>query len=299
MLVLIPSSIMIAAADPEATTDFGKYAQVGVNCSFQREPPQDVIAQENKECVPVIRHESQWTWIRSLCRCFYPRSASIYSASVLPETVYLPPQTPMNYGKKTLVLDLDETLVHSSFQGIADPDFVLPVEVNGVVYSVFVLKRPGVSEFIEQTALNFELVVFTASLSAYANAVIDQLDPDHHITHRLFREHCIQQADGYVKDLSRLGRDLQSVILIDVRNKQNSSLSGTLNPDNLILIKSFVEGKDDELEQLYPLLQELIDAEDVRRTLRPQKRSISQTVTVDLEEGRSECNSPRVKAHDY
>ena len=34
-------------------------------------------------------------------------------------------------GKKTLVLDLDETLVHSSFQEIDNPDIVQPVDIDG------------------------------------------------------------------------------------------------------------------------------------------------------------------------
>ena len=46
-------------------------------------------------------------------------------------------------GKKTLILDLDETLVHSSFKPVPNPDIILPVEIEGKVCEVYVLVRPG------------------------------------------------------------------------------------------------------------------------------------------------------------
>jgi TFIIF-interacting CTD phosphatase-like protein len=49
-------------------------------------------------------------------------------------------------GKKTLVLDLDETLLHSSFKPIPNPDFIVPVEIEDQVHKVYVLKRPGVEK---------------------------------------------------------------------------------------------------------------------------------------------------------
>jgi len=47
-------------------------------------------------------------------------------------------------GKKTLILDLDETLVHSQFKEIPDPHITLPVEIDGVVHKIFILVRAGV-----------------------------------------------------------------------------------------------------------------------------------------------------------
>ena len=38
--------------------------------------------------------------------------------------------------KKTLVLDLDETLVHSSFKPIPNADFVLSIDLEGVIHRV-------------------------------------------------------------------------------------------------------------------------------------------------------------------
>ena len=49
-----------------------------------------------------------------------------------------------------LVLDLDETLVHSSFRPVPHADFVIPVEIDGRLVDVYVLKRPHVDEFLRQ-----------------------------------------------------------------------------------------------------------------------------------------------------
>ncbi|KAI9325949.1 hypothetical protein DFJ73DRAFT_965456 [Zopfochytrium polystomum] len=70
-------------------------------------------------------------------------------------------------GKKCLVLDLDETLVHSSFKPVLNCDFVVPVEIDGTVHRFYVLKRPGVDEFMRRVGSQFEVVVFTTSLAKF------------------------------------------------------------------------------------------------------------------------------------
>lgn len=254
--------------DPEATSSFAR--------------PASEVPVVEEVVVPVRSH-----WLLRLCRCLCFRN--IYSPVVAPITSLLPPQTAMDFGKKTLVLDLDETLVHSSLQGLSDPDHVFSLEIEEKLYSVFVNVRPGVCEFLEQMKVNYELVVFTASRKMYADKVLDLIDPMELVSYRLYREQCLQRQEGMVKDLALLGRDLAKVILLD-----NSQVSFQLQPDNGIHIRSYYGGPDDELEQLYPLLQELIDAEDVRPVLRSQRKAMSSKVTVDLEEVRSEVNSPRL-----
>ena len=73
------------------------------------------------------------------------------------------------------MLDLDETLVHSSFRPIPNPDFVIPVEIEGKVVDVYVLKRPHMDHFMAEVGSRFEVVVFTASLSKYAGVCQQQL----------------------------------------------------------------------------------------------------------------------------
>jgi RNA polymerase II subunit A small phosphatase-like protein len=62
-------------------------------------------------------------------------------------------------GKKTLVLDLDETLVHSSFKPVPSPDYVIPVEIEGRVVDVYVMKRPHVDHFLKAVGNRFEVRV--------------------------------------------------------------------------------------------------------------------------------------------
>lgn len=108
--------------------------------------------------------------------------------------------------KKTLVLDLDETLVHSSFKPPEQPDIVLPVEIEGKVCYVYVLIRPGAVKFLEELSEYYELVIFTASLSKYAEPLMKILDQDTHCSYHLFREHCTFYNGIFVKDMSQLGR---------------------------------------------------------------------------------------------
>ena len=86
---------------------------------------------------------------------------------------YLPPKSKQHLNKKTLVLDLDETLVHSGFKPFNTPsDIILKIELDNRIHDIHVLVRPGVEEFLEKMAKHYELVIFTASLSKvliYAN----------------------------------------------------------------------------------------------------------------------------------
>merc|ERR1719193_2712218 len=171
-------------------------------------------------------------------------------------------------GMKCLVLDLDETLVHSSFKPIRDADFIVPVEIERIVYKVYVRKRPFVDEFLVECAKHYEIVVFTASLGKYANPLLDILDVSKVISHRLFRESCVYHNESYVKDLSKLGRSMKDIIFID-----NSPLSYVFQPYNAIPITSwFNDRKDLELHALLPVLQTTLkEINDVRTLLDSSK----------------------------
>jgi len=179
---------------------------------------------------------------------------SIVSELETEETSYLlPPLNPSAPYKPCLVLDLDETLVHSSFKPIPDPDFVLSIELEGQTYNVYVRKRPGVDEFMTWCAERFEIVIFTASLAKYANPLLDILDPHKTISHRLFRESCVQHYGNYVKDMTMLGRKIEHSIIVD-----NSPFSYMFQPENAIPILSwFNDYSDRHLYTLLPLLEEL------------------------------------------
>lgn len=165
--------------------------------------------------------------------------------------------------RKCLVLDLDETLVHSSFKMVPNADFIVPVEIEGIVHNVYVIKRPGVDEFMRLMGRMYEIVVFTASLNKYADPVIDILDIHHVVSHRLFRESCYNHHGSFVKDLSQLGRPLHDTIILD-----NSPASYIFHPTNAVPVSSwFNDPHDTELTDLCPFLEDLCFVDDVRIVL--------------------------------
>mmetsp|Transcript_5268 Transcript_5268/g.7618 ORF Transcript_5268/g.7618 Transcript_5268/m.7618 type:complete len:361 (-) Transcript_5268:197-1279(-) len=172
----------------------------------------------------------------------------------------LPSIHPEDNGKKCLVLDLDETLVHSSFRSVPGADFVIPVQIEDVVHFVYVAKRPGVDEFLIEMAKHYEIIVYTASLNKYADPLLDLLDPKRVIRTRLFRESCVYYEGSYVKDLSLLNRDLSQCIIVD-----NSPNSYIFHPDNAIDCSSFIDDPADrELDQIGAFLKGIKGIEDVR-----------------------------------
>lgn len=166
-------------------------------------------------------------------------------------------------GKKCIVIDLDETLVHSSFKPISNADFIVPVEIDNVIHQVYVLKRPYVDEFLVKVGELFECVLFTASLAKYADPVADLLDKWDVFRSRLFRESCVFHKGNYVKDLSKLGRELQKVIIVD-----NSPASYIFHPENAVPVASWFDDMNDrELLDLLPFLENLSKVDSVYRLL--------------------------------
>jgi RNA polymerase II subunit A small phosphatase-like protein len=156
-------------------------------------------------------------------------------------------------GRKCLVLDLDETLVHGSFKYMPQADFVIPVEIESQFHNVYVIKRPGVDEFMERMGQIYEVVVFTASVSKYGDPLLNQLDIHNVVHHRLFRESCYNHNGNYIKNLSQLGRPLKDVIIID-----NSPASYLLHPQHAIPVSSwFSDIHDNELVDMIPFLEDL------------------------------------------
>ncbi|KAK1165525.1 carboxy-terminal domain RNA polymerase II polypeptide A small phosphatase 1-like [Acipenser oxyrinchus oxyrinchus] len=182
----------------------------------------------------------------------------------------LPQIRSQDVGKICVLIDLDETLVHSSFKPVNNADFIIPVEIDGTVHQVYVLKRPHVDEFLQRMGELFECVLFTASLAKYADPVSDLLDKWGTFRSRLFRESCVFHRGNYVKDLSRLGRDLKKSIIID-----NSPASYIFHPDNAVPVVSwFDDMSDTELLDLIPFFERLSKVDDVYTVLK-QQRTIS------------------------
>lgn len=167
--------------------------------------------------------------------------------------------------KKTLILDLDETLIHSDMDYVlTQHDKVLHLKSDDQEHMIPIIFRPGLNEFLEYVSQHFEIICFTASCKDYADIIIDYIDPEKkYFKHRLYRESCLYLQPGiYIKDLTIIeNRDLANVVIID-----NSLLSFANHLANGILVSSFYYDKEDNvLDSVIGYLDSVIkNAKDVR-----------------------------------
>ncbi|KAF5836684.1 HAD-like domain-containing protein [Dunaliella salina] len=170
---------------------------------------------------------------------------------VSPFRSYLLPRKTRQCRQKTIVLDLDETLVHSSLETPAEAsDFSFPVFFNNQEHMINVRCRPHLQSFMQRVAELFEVVVFTASQKIYAELINTHTHTDA----------CVVVEGNYLKDLSVLGRDLKDTFIID-----NSPQAFGFQVDNGIPIESwYSDDGDEELLRMLPFLEALAEAEDVR-----------------------------------
>ena len=182
---------------------------------------------------------------------------------IQPDPPFLPEKDKNDKREYTLVLDLDETLVHY----FEDND-----EENA-----YVKVRLGAEKFIKVLSQYCEIVIFTASTQEYANIVIDGLDCSNMISFRLYRQHT-NIINGYnVKDLSKLGRDISKVIIID-----NIEENYYLQPENGLNISDF-EGDENDNELVF-LMNDLLDivknnGVDVRKMLPNVRKKMQRRYT--------------------
>ena len=170
------------------------------------------------------------------------------------------PDKPPGEKELTLVLDLDETLIH--YKSEKNEFYV----------------RPHLDYFLGKVKDCYELVVFTASIKEYADQIIDKIDSQRVIKHRLYRQHTKFQNNIYYKDLSLINRDLKKTIIVD-----NSIENFSLQPQNGIYIKSWFDDPNDlALRQMGNILE--IIARGFLMDVRPflQALSVGYNLKVEL-----------------
>lgn len=174
-----------------------------------------------------------------------------------------PPKEP---NIKTLLLDLDETLIHHStfppHSGVSSFKIDLfPDE--------FIFIRPYAREFMTAVEQIFDVFIFTSSQPDYANMIIDHLFPEIDNSHRVCRDKCILTKDEIKKDIKTFGRPLSDIIMVD-----NSTSVSKTNPENTLLITTWNGTPDDvELMQIIlPILNSCSNVPDVRTVLASVRR---------------------------
>lgn len=196
-----------------------------------------------------------------------------YSSQIekIKEKINIPPLKPNEEDKKTLILDLDETLIHSDLDFIYDShDVTLSFkdceEDSHEMIPIPLILRPYLKEFLDFVSEYFELVVFTASYKSYAEPILDYLEKDKkYFKIRLFREHCIRIHNClYIKDLSIFEgkRKMENIVIVD-----NSIFSFAKQLNNGILVTSFYNDINDSfLSNLcYYLKEYILPSKDVRK----------------------------------
>ena len=175
--------------------------------------------------------------------------------------------------KKLILLDLDETLIHSEHD-IKDKDinkydsiirFKDSTSDSNEYYQIGIYIRNGVHNFLSVLNKYFVVGIFTASEKDYADAIIKHLDPNRNIIKFcLYRNNCINVNDLInIKDL-RIIKDvnMSKTVLVD-----NNIYSFAPQLSNGILINSFYGDKNDVelLNVLSYLLEFILPADDVRK----------------------------------
>ena len=186
---------------------------------------------------------------------------------------------------KTLVLDLDETLIYTSFEPSITSDLCFEIDLNinepskfnkvnslikkqKILTKVYLSKRPHLDKFLSELNSFYEICIFSASSQKYASYIIDIIDKNRIISKKFFRDDCIHLDNSetfpYIKDLEKINKNYNDIIIID-----DNFSSFILQEENGIPIKPWRGDKNDiELLKLIPILKNLSGFYNVRTEIK-------------------------------
>ena len=174
-----------------------------------------------------------------------------------------------NKKKYSLVLDLDETLLHFKVNQKENEEGVLKL-------------RPGVFTFLEKVGEFYEIILFTEASEAYTQLMLEAFNKKNNkfFDYKLYRQHCIIIGQDFIKDLSRIGRPLDKTIIID-----NIGQNFKMQKSNGIVIKPFLgeDQNDQALIDLIPILINIArDDIDIRNGLMKYRDEILTKISSNL-----------------
>ena len=178
---------------------------------------------------------------------------------------YLKYTSPKNY---TLILDIDETLFHFKINEDDDEQGVLKI-------------RPGVFQFIDEIKEYYEIILFSEAEESYIELITEAIGENRYLyDYILCRDYVTIVGQNFVKELSKIGRPLDKIIIID-----NMPQNFSYNKENSIYIKSFwgEENDDKALIDLIPILINIArSGKDVRKELVKYKEKIVTKISSNI-----------------
>jgi Dullard-like phosphatase family protein len=150
--------------------------------------------------------------------------------------------------QKTIIFDMDETLIRAEFEKEKKSDWVPDFKFQLGNDVVVVSERPFIRDVLFRLKENFELCVFTAAQQEYADKILDHIDKDRTLfKKRMYRDDCIYIDGFYVKDLDIImDRDINDIVIVD-----NSILAFGFHLCNGIPISAWMGDNPDDQEMLY------------------------------------------------
>ena len=201
------------------------------------------------------------------------------SQNIIPPFIKVPRQKNKKY---TLILDLDETLVHVKQINTSTNNIYLNTYNNFSNQKIINL-RPGLFAFLNGVKPYYEIISFSCASKTYADNILYKIETNQkYFEYNLYREHTTLYENEYIKDLSKIGRNIKEMIIVD-----NLEKNFRLNPDNGIKISSyFGEINTKEDNKLYELLKLLIlfyklKYKDLRMAIKDYKQFILDKISFE------------------
>jgi len=171
--------------------------------------------------------------------------------------------------KYTLVLDLTDTLINVQYEGNNRQALIPNL-------------RPGLFSFLNAIKPLYELVSFSTEAKEYSDMILKEIEKNKkYFDFNLYKEHLTLYGNKFVKDLSKLGRDIKKVIIVD--DDPNNFI---LSPENGIQISPYLgdSTKDDttlfELKKLLILFQRT-GVDDIRKAIKSYEKDIKEKISLN------------------
>ena len=175
-----------------------------------------------------------------------------------------------NQKKYTLILDLEDTLVNISITNDK---------------KIIIQPRPGLISFLTGIKPFYEIIAFSKLSKNYSESIIRLIEGDKKLfDYNLHRNHCALIGKNFVKDITRIGRDIKTIIIVD-------DIAENLKDhiDNGILILPYDVNNFREDRVLFELKKMLIlfhrlGYQDLRNALKSYKSEIYHKITLGLDD---------------